>query len=214
MMPRYHSFLSLVCIPLIMVAFINSIEAASLRNIEELVRQPESTTPEESRGPELDERQELVDRELDMLAVENEVLHAYMYGLESSNAFAGVMLEFDAFNEEIMNINYFVQGGPSSCKKCLVAIHRGTDCSKPRGRYFQKTDMVKKNPWTKRNGALIVTDKAGTGHGWINEMSNGYSFEKNADHVIMIYDGFRLNTKKRRRKAKPVACGVLKKVIS
>jgi len=62
---------------------------------------------------------------------------------------------------------------------------------------------------------VIKTDTMGAGLvGWINELNNDYTLEKNVDHVVMIYDGFRLNTKQPRKRAKPIAFGILKLVIS
>lgn len=197
---------------------INLVQAASLPNIEKEQQLPatSSTKYKRSTTPEIPKhaaQREIVERKLVFSAAQFEVAHTYMDGIGSSDTFAGATIKYDEFKEEVMNINYYVQGGPANCTHCLIAIHSGSDCSNRRGRFFTKNDIVKKNPWTKRNGAVVETNEEGAGYGWINNLSNGYTLDDNIDHVIVLYDGFRLN-KKARKRAKPIACGVLKRVVS
>jgi len=219
MMNRYNSYIAISMIAMLLSCINLVVQASSLPNdIQKKQQLPatSSTKHERSTNPEMTEhaRRELVARKLGFFAGQQEVAHTYMDGIRSSETFAGATIEYDEFTEEVMNINYYVQGGPANCTRCLIAIHSGSDCSNRGGRFFTKTDIVKKNPWTKRNGAVVETNEEGTGYGWINNLSNGYILDDNIGHVIVLYDGFRLNAKKARKRAKPIACGVLKKVVS
>ena len=128
------------------------------------------------------------------------------------NTYAGVTLTFHNKNSDMMDINYFVKGGPSNCKECLVSIHKGDSCSSPNVRYFKKSDKVRRNPWTKKGGAIISTNVEGKGVGTIESFSNGFSHEENEGHVVVIYSNARVNASRLSRRAKVVACGVLKNV--
>jgi len=167
------------------------------------------------------------ERDLIMLPNSNftevEYLHTYMDSkykqLNESvqknlfpDMFAGITFEYSS--EYVMKLEYSIFNGPTKCKNCLVAIHKGTDCAKkPKRRYWKKSDTVPKNPWTKRNGAVLNTDSDGKGSGTMDEFSNGYTFDENLDHVVAIYDGHRLFAKNPMKRAKMIACGVLKKVV-
>ena len=129
------------------------------------------------------------------------------------NIYAGVTLTFHSEESDTrMDINYFVKGGPSNCKECLISIHKGDSCSSPNVRYFKKTDEVRGNPWTKKGGAIISTNGEGKGVGTINSFSNGFSHEENEGHVVVIYSNAQVNASRHSRRAKVVACGVLKNI--
>ena len=128
------------------------------------------------------------------------------------NTYAGVTLTFHNKDSDMMDINYFVKGGPSNCKDCLVSIHKGDSCSSPNVRYFKKSDKVRRNPWTKKGGAIISTNGEGKGVGTIESFSNGFSHEENEGHVVVIYSNDRVNASRLSRRAKVVACGVLKNI--
>ena len=128
------------------------------------------------------------------------------------NTYAGVTLNFHSKDSDMMDINYFVKGGPSNCKDCLVSIHKGDSCSSPNVRYFKKSDKVRRNPWTKKGGAIISTNGEGKGVGTIESFSNGFSHEENEGHVVVIYSNDRVNASRLSRRAKVVACGVLKNI--
>ena len=158
------------------------------------------------------------------------ILHAYMEPVQTQesfsndsssstsssnvNTYAGVTLTFHSKDSDTprMDINYFVKGGPSNCKECIISIHEGDSCSSPNLRYFKKTDKVRQNPWTKKGGATISTDGDGKGFGTIESFSNGFSHEENEGHVIMIYSNAQVNASSHSRRAKVVACGVLKNI--
>jgi len=151
---------------------------------------------------------------------EVEYLHTYMDSKQLNksvqknlfpNMFAGITFEYTS--EYVMKFDYSIFNGPTKCRNCLVAIHKGSDCAKPKGRYWKKSDIVPKNPWTKRNGAVLKTDSDGKGSGTMEEFSNGYTFDENLDHVVAIYDGHRLFAKNPMKRAKMIACGVLKTVV-
>ena len=160
----------------------------------------------------------------DSYFTEDEFLHAYMDSNSKSvlqtNEFpsmhAGITVHYTS--EYAMKLEYSIFDGPTNCKNCLVAIHEGKDCAKPkRGRYWnKKSDTVHKNPWTKRNGAVLKTDSDGNGSGTLDAMilSNGYTFDENLDHVVAIYDGHRLSAKNPMKRATMIACGVLRKVVA
>ncbi|GFH54095.1 predicted protein [Chaetoceros tenuissimus] len=200
-----------IAIMLLVAAMIPSSFAKSLRNVEENGRRrlQQSSTSEYSSKP---------------------ILHAYMEPVQtqrwdsfsnddassssSSNVstYAGVTLTFHSKDSDMMDINYFVKGGPSNCKDCLVSIHKGDSCSSPNVRYFKKSDKVRRNPWTKKGGATISTNGEGKGVGTIESFSNGLSHEENEGHVVVIYSNARVNASRRSRRAKVVACGVLKNI--
>lgn len=171
------------------------------------------------------------ERELIMLPGSNftevEYLHTYMDSNQTNkqsvlvqenefpSMFAGITFEYTS--EYIMNFEYSIFNGPTNCKNCLVAIHKGNDCAKPKRRYWnKKSGTVPKNPWTKRNGAVLKTDSDGRGSGTMDGiLSNGYTFDENLDRVVAIYDGHRLLfAKNPMKRAKMIACGVLKKVVA
>ena len=112
---------------------------------------------------------------------------------------------------EVMNLKYYVHNGPTNCANCLIVIHRGRKCSRKRGRFFNKSDLVKKNPWTYKNGAVAITDEEGTGDNNFN-ITNGYKLEDNQNRVVVIYDGHRIKMENLEKRPKAIACGVLKKV--
>lgn len=149
------------------------------------------------------------------------ILHAYMEPSQTqrwesyettSFTYAGVTLTFNDENSDEMNIDYFLKGGPTNCRDCLIAIHKGNTCSSPNVRYFKNTDKVRRNPWTKKSGAIISTNEDGKGVGTIEAFSNGLFHHKNEGHVVVIYDNSRVNASRKRQRAKVVACGVLKNV--
>ena len=201
-----------IAILLFVAAMIPLSYAKSLRNVEENGRRrlQQSSTSEYSS---------------------KRILHAYMEPAQTQrwesfsngdassatsssnvNTYAGVTLTFHNKDSDMMDINYFVKGGPSNCKDCLVSIHKGDSCSSPNVRYFKKSDKVRRNPWTKKGGAIISTNGEGKGVGTIESFSNGFSHEENEGHVVVIYSNDRVNASRLSRRAKVVACGVLKNI--
>lgn len=150
------------------------------------------------------------------------ILHAYMEPSQTqrwesydttSSTYAGVTLTFNDENSDEMDIDYFLKGGPTNCTRdCLIAIHKGNTCSSPNVRYFKNTDKVRRNPWTKKSGAIISTNEDGKGVGTIKAFSNGLFHHENEGHVVVIYDNSRVNASRKRQRAKVVACGELKNV--
>lgn len=74
------------------------------------------------------------------------------------------------------------------------------------------TDKVRRNPWTKKSGAIISSYEEGKGVGTNKAFSNGLFHHENEGHVVVIYDNSRVNASRKRQRAKVVACGKLKNV--
>lgn len=181
-------------------------EAKGLRNMTNKYKQSSLSKEEYQRFPQQSQKR---------------ILHAYMEPSQTqrwesydttSTTYAGITLTFNDKDSDEMDISYFLNGGPANCRDCLISIHKGNECSSPNVRYFKNTDKVRRNPWTKKSGAIISTNEVGKGVGTIKAFSNGLLHHENESHVVVIYDNSRVNASRKSQRAKVVACGVLKNV--
>lgn len=134
----------------------------------------------------------------------------------ASSSIASIKIQFKNVDDSaLMDIFYTIENGPINCKDCLIAIHRAKTCSSPKiGKSkFLKSKNVS-NPWRKKAGAVIVTDEYGKGEGILEAIDNGYDADKNANHVFLLYDGYKLHHRDKTKRARVIMCGVLRKVTN
>jgi len=105
-----------------------------------------------------------------------------------------------SFNDDdTFTFSYDVSGLEEDCVDCGIHIHAGTSCATPadvKGHGWNS--VVVQDLWSTAGGATYTSDSMGNAEGYFS-MTNGYGYEANANHAVVIHrqDGTR------------VGCGVL-----